>query len=572
MDLDWKHSGIADLTGIDTCEPWLQEILLLSLASSENFARAFLPETFNRKMTYQQKEVWKLLDNRTLPKVGACCYRGFGKSSMAEARIIKGVCFRQFHHVMVVGATHDSAASATENIKTELLTNNLIRDVFGDFKPRTQTDLPLQFSKKAYFLSDESGSIAFIHPKGVGQPIRGARVKVAGATRRPDFIFPDDVETDEGVMNEETRLKTRRWFDNALFHCVGSERPDPRTGLWVPDSENPYWNPPWQFFYTDTLKHPDAHIAKLMANTSWHFKSFPQAEFRVDTDGNKRLYSLVPDIVTHEQVREEYREAKEAGNLDGYCQEKLCTPMSEEMASWKREYFRYYDEATFIPGSKSMFSLNAAEGWENFMIVDPSRNDTPHSVPSGIIMCSANYDQGRVCFRDTISEKLSTKRLLDRIFDLAVDYRTKIIGVEITGLEDAGRHLFTSAAQQRGMNIEFVWLDGRALPKGDFGKGSDAAKRARSSQILPYYEAGVILHERKLARGALESAELSYPKCAEWGLLDCAGYVPTMLAQGGRIFQFKPKGPYEAKDDPFDDQQDEEAWDEFMATQEWRML
>lgn len=576
MDVDWKYSGIEESTGIDTCEPWLQETLINSMRSSEHFATTFLPDTFNKPMTYQQKRVWQLFDDQTLPRIGACCYRGFGKSSMAEADICKKLLFRLCHHVMVVGANHDSASQATENVKTELLGNPLIRDVFGNLKPKTATDLKLIFSKKAFYLTDPKtgDSIACVHPKGVGQAVRGTRVKVFGKTRRPDYIFADDVETDDGVMNEDTRAKTKYWFSNTLYHCFPTERPNPRTNLWDL-STDPYWIPPWRMIYTDTLKHPDAHIAHLMSNTRWHFEMFPQAEFREVAEGkekSKRLFSLVPEILSHEQVRAEYAEAKESGNLDGYCQEKLCTPMSAEMASWQREYFRYYDESTFIPNAKSMYSLNNTEEWERFMIVDPSRNDTPHSVPTGIILCGANYDIGRVNFRKTVSEKLSTKKMIDRVFDLAIDYKTRIVGIEITGLEDAGKHLFTSAAQQRGLDLEFVWLDGRQLPKGDFGKGTDAAKRARASQILPYYESGIIYHEQSMARGALEACCLSYPKCAEWGLLDCAGYVPTMLAHGGRIFNYKPKGRFEKKEDHFDEEASWDEWTEFLRDGAFRTL
>lgn len=574
LDLDWKHSGIAQSTGIDTCEPWLQETLLNSLLSSEHFAKTFLPETFNKKMTYQQKRVWTLMDNSLLPSVGMCCYRGFGKTSMAEARTLKGILFRLLHHIMFVGANHGSAAQSTENIKAELLTNYLIKEVFGDFKPKGLSDVPYTFSKKTYFLTDpKTGeSLAVVHPKGVQELVRGTLIKVAGESRRPDFIFSDDVETDEGVMNEDTRKKVRNWFDNALYHCVSQERPNPRTGLWDRPSDDPFWTPPWQMMYADTLKHPDAHIAHLMSNTSWHFENFPQAEFREDSQGVKRLYSLVPEILSHEQVRVEYQKAKDSNNLDGYCQEKLCTPMSAEMAAFQREYFHYYDESTFIPNAKSMYSLNNAEDYERFLIVDPARTDSPHSCLSGILVCAANYEQGRIYFRRAFAERLSTKVLIDRVFDLAVDFRTKIVGIEITGLEDAGRHLFTSAAERRGMHLEFVWLDGRQLPKGDFGKGTDAAKRARASQILPYYEDHYVYHDRSLARGALEAQCLSYPKCAAWDLLDCAGYVPTMLAHGGRIFQHQPKSRFEPHSDPFQDDEEWDDWTEFIQNESFRIL
>jgi hypothetical protein len=546
--------------------------------SSEHFATTFLPETFNEPMTYQHKAAWKALDDRRLPRVGLCCYRGFGKSSMLEAAAIHAIIFRLAHHFMFVGASHDTAARSTENIKTELMGNHLIRDVFGNLKPKGGGDIPLGFSKKTFFLVDPitNEGIACVHPMGVGQPVRGIRVKVAGKTRRVEFGAVDDLETDEGVMNEDTRMKTRFWFENAMFHCVDRQRPNPKTGMWDLKPGITSQNAPWRWLYGDTLKHPDAHIARLMGNTRWHFKSFPQAEFRESVENGekvRRLFSLVPEIISHEKVRAEYQEAKENGNLNGYCQEKLCTPMSGEHAAWQREYFRYYSESTFIPQAKSMYSLNKAEDWERFMVVDPSRGDTPQAVPSGIIMCAANYAQGRIHFRKTVSEKLSTKRLIDRVFDLATDYNTKIIGVEITGLEDAGKHLFTSAAQQKNMNVEFVWLDGRQLPKGDFGKGTDAAKRARASQILPYYESGIVYHEMEMARGHYEAACLSFPLCGEWGLMDCAGYVPTMLAAGGRIFQFKaPSNPHEKIADPFNEAEEDEAWDEFLSGGNWRAM
>ena len=154
MDFDWKHSGIAESIGIDTQDSWLRETLLNSLHSTEHFAKTFIPETFWRSMTPQHTEVWNMLDDDLTPKACACCYRSFGKSSMAEAKIIKGILFRQIHHAMILGSNHDTASEATENIKAELLANNAIREVFGNLKPKSRVDLPLSFSKKTFFLVD----------------------------------------------------------------------------------------------------------------------------------------------------------------------------------------------------------------------------------------------------------------------------------------------------------------------------------------------------------------------------------------------------------------------------------
>lgn len=564
MDLDWKHSGLEQTIGIDTQDTSLQETLLKSLMSTEYFARTFLTETFGKSMTYQQKAALTSFDDDSIPKLCLCCWRGFGKSSLAEAKIIQSIAFRKNPHTMVVGSNQDLATMTTENIKTELLSNQLIVDVFGKFKQESRADMPLTFSKKAFFLVDPNTkeSFAFIQPKGAKQKVRGSRVKVGGKTQRPTFIYVDDLEDEDDVLNSETRDKLDYWFDNALLKCVGSKRPNPKTNRWD-QKKDPLWIPPWRILYTDTLKHPAAKIAEIMADTSWESHNYPQAEFRLDADGKKRLYTLVPEIVSTSQVRVEYNAARaKKRGLTGYCQEMLCSPMSEEDACWQREMFHHYDEAT-VGGGNSLYGLNKDPNLDRFVIVDPARTDNPKSCPSGILFVAVDFKQGRINFRKEINERLSQDELLKQTFDTAFDMNTKIIAVEITGLGDAGKWMWINYAQQRGHNdFDFVWLEAKGLPKGDFGKGDDAAKRARASQILPLYEQHMVYHDVSLRGGALESQELSYPMCKFWDILDCAGYVPTMLDKSGRCFDAKATLHSENKKPEFEDSLD---WDEMTT-------
>lgn len=544
--VDWRHSGIEKVTGIDTDSSHLQEILLKSLNSTEYFAKTFMGDTFKDPMTYQHKDAWKLIDDETVPKVAICCYRGFGKTSMAQAKVIKGTVFRQMRHIMIVGATEYSASQTTESIRQEILGNNLIRDVFGWMKPDQRAEIPLGFSKKSYFLVEpkmkghDAKPIAFIHPKGAGQSVRGILVRIGGERVRPDFIYIDDFDDDKDVLNEETRKENSRWIHGALANTVCKDRPDPRTNTWVKDPSNPDWRAPWRLLMSDTVKHEDAVIVRVMNSPDWRYVRYPQAEFQDRGDG-KRLYSLVPDIVTHEQVRAEYDAFKKDNNLDTYYMEKLCLPMATENACWTRDMFKYYSEEAV--------DLNTDRDVERFIIVDPARTSNPKSCPSGILVAAADYKNRKVMLRHESNKRLTVSELLDEIFDLALKYNTKTVAVEITGLEDVARQLFLSDAMNRGLdNIDFVWLDAKRLPKGDFGTGPDAAKRARSSAILPYYQKGLVYHEMGMAGGALESQELSYPKSAGWDMMDCAGYIPKLLSMGGRFFEA------EVVDNPFIEQ------------------
>lgn len=539
-------------------------MLLKSMASTEYFCRTFLTDTYYKKMTHQQKAALASIDDNTIPKLALCCFRGFGKSSYGEATAIKGVCFRQMPHAMFVGSNEELATASTENIKTELMTNPNIVELFGKFKPGKLTEMTYGFSKKSYFLVDPvtGKSISFIHPKGAKQRVRSTRMKVDGRTWRPYFISIDDLEDDEEVLNSETRAKLSRWFHNGLLHCVDTNRPNPKTNRWNVDTKDPFWIPPWRILYTDTLKHADALIAHIQADTEWVSHNYPQAEFRLDNDGRKRLYSLVPEIITTAQVRVEYEAARARGGLTGYCQEKLCSPMSEEDACWKREMFHYYDEQT-IGDTTSMFGLNKNADMDRFVIVDPARTNNMKSCPSGILFCGVDYKTGRIYFRKEINQRLSQDEMLDCTFNTAFDMNTRIIAVEITGLGDAGKWMWMNYAQMKGYNqFEFVWLEAKGLPKGDFGKGDDAPKRARASQILPYYQQHMVYHDVSLKGGSLEGQELSYPMSVQWDILDCAGYVPTMLDMSGRCFDATATKDSDPKPLRFEDNID---WDEMTA-------
>ena len=545
-----------------------------SMASTEHFCRTFLPETYYKKMTHQQRAALASIDDDTIPKLDLCCFRGFGKSSFGEAKVIKGVCFRQMPSAMFVGSNEEMATASTENVKTELMTNPNITELFGKFKPKNMGEMVYGFSKKSFFLVDPvtGKTIAFIQPKGAKQKIRGSRTKVDGRTWRPYFISADDLEDDEEVLNAETREKLSRWFHGALLNCVSTDRPDPKTNRWKRDAKDPLWLPPWRVLYTDTLKHSDALIAHIQADTEWVTHNYPQAEFRLDDDGKKRLYSLVPEIITTSQVRAEYQANRNRGTLTSYCQEKLCSPMSEEDACWKREMYHYYDEAT-VADTSSMYGLNKNPDLDRFVIVDPARTNNMKSCPSGILYVAVDYKLGRTYFRKEINQRLSQDEMLDATFNTAFDMNTKTIAVEITGLGDAGKWMWVNYANQKGYNeFQFVWLEAKGLPKGDFGKGEDAAKRARASQILPLYQQHMVYHDVSLRGGSLEGQQLSYPMSAQWDILDCAGYVPTMLDLSGRCFDAKATIEGQQPSNVFEDSIDWDEMTERLREGAWRRV
>jgi len=196
------------------------------------FAKTFLSGSFYEKMTSQRSEVCRLFDDRGLPMVAVMAWRGFGKSTLFNAAIIREVCYRVSRFPLYVAAGFDLAVQQTEDIKAELMTNDLLRDAFGSFKQTSVSvdDMKFGFSKKGYFLVDPltEEPFAFVMPKGAGQKVRGLNVRIGGVKCRPDFVGVDDLEDDEEVWNDQSRRKLWMWFNGALKHVVPKQRPTGR--------------------------------------------------------------------------------------------------------------------------------------------------------------------------------------------------------------------------------------------------------------------------------------------------------------------------------------------------------
>jgi hypothetical protein len=499
---------------------------------TELFAQTVLKESFDEPMTYQHKDVWQLLDDETLPKVVGCAWRGFGKTTMYEAKAVKSICYRQHWFIMVVGKSEEYATAITENIKAILTTTPTIRRLFGQLKPRkiNPDDFDFPFSKSSWFVVDPETQqpICFITPRGAKQQVRGAQIFIGGRIRRPTLILVDDLEDSEDVDNEDLRKKLRKWVDGDLLPCVGRKRPNPRTNRW--DIAGPGWTPPWRVVYMDTLKHEDAEIRNLLNRTDWKGVIHPQSELRQDKDGRKRYYSLVPELISHEQVRAEVKAAVQAGTIDEYCREKMCLPMSPEHAEWQQGYYRYYTEHDL--------DLSRNPRIDRFLVVDPARTKTPGSAFTAILAVAVDLAQGRIYLRDLANERLSPKEIHDKIFEKALAFNTRVIATEATGMDDHWKHTLQNEASRRNLGVEFVWLKSSSVPKGgDYGTGKNAIKCARASTMLPYYQIRCVYHEYSLKHGPLEMQQLSYPKNAYWDAIDCMGYIPQVLEEGGRYFE-----------------------------------
>lgn len=531
------------------------------------FAQVFLSDWFDDPMTHQHEESWRLLDDQCCPKVCECAWRGYGKSAQLKAKIIHDILYRLTKYVMWVGKTHDCSAQETENIKMELVFNEKIRLVFGNIKARKYEEIETSFSKKSWFACDPvtSEPFVFVTPKGAGQPVRGMNVRLAGRIVRVTFMVIDDLEDDKEVKNGDLRKELRKWFNGALLPCVNTRKqPNPHTRRWT-RPEDPQWSPPWRVYYADTFKHEDSNMAHIMGSSDWKTVIHPECEYREDpASGKYRFFSLVPEILSDDQIREEVRQAKEKGTMDVFAMEKMCCAIAPEGAAWTKKLFHYYSEDNY--------RLNKA-GIERFIVVDPAQTTNPTSAHTGILAVGLDLVHNQIFFRREISERLEVEQQMDKAFNMAVETNSRVICVEITGMPGYGKHAWENARAARGLwQIEFMWIDDRTTPQGDFGTGREARKRARAATINPYYKAGQVFHEISMKDGALELLELSYDKCPRWDIIDCAGLVLWVMEKANKFFSPRILTEQEAKEiQSFGDDDQFSKFGELITSGKWRL-
>lgn len=168
--------------------------------------------------------------------------RGNGKTTLAESAAIWTVATGLRRFVLLVGATADAAKSLMKSIKTELETNELLAEDWPEMchpirelegisnKARGQVHngkpTHIEWGSKHVVLAAIPGakcSQAVIKAGGLlGADVRGSKHKMStGEVSRPDFIIPDDPQTDKSARSELETQTRKRILNGALLGVAG---------------------------------------------------------------------------------------------------------------------------------------------------------------------------------------------------------------------------------------------------------------------------------------------------------------------------------------------------------------
>jgi hypothetical protein len=490
-----------------------------SAKDSRVFDKVFLHDNFYADFVKDLHDPIFDIINKKKPRKQSvvCATRGIGKSTIARGIAAKAICLAEKKYIVYIGKSATHAEMQTENLRKDLMSKR-IRDVFGDIKARTPTDVEESWSKKSWVamigdlcpcgktargVCSHCNGIGDAHytvvlPRGAGQQVRGLLYKLpTGENVRPDLIIIDDLEDSEFVDSEDWRIKNKEWFFGDVVQAVSKLECDK-------------W---WEMFYIDTLKHEDSLLQMLLDASDWDSLIAPICD--------ENYKSKAPEFMSDEDIVKMVTSYREKGMMDVFAREIMCMAISKEDAEFKSDYFVYYDEGNKLFQERLPHIVN-------LILIDPAKTSKSTSGETGIIVWGVDLQTNRLYLRFAEGVRLPPDELFTRIIDLAVQYQVWSINIEDTGVNEFVTQPLRNEVIRRGYTYQVESLKARRGGKVKDAKGFEAGKIKRIKALSGYYRQGLISHN-KVGIGAYELQLIGFPRSKRWDMIDCAAYIIQIM-------------------------------------------
>lgn len=479
-------------------ETFFQSILR-SVDSTPHFARTFMPALFSRPFAAQHKEVFDALDDPSILRLLILAPRGAGKTTDLHAFAARNVLFGLKKFLLMVGASQGMMEPKTEDLKEFLRDEELVVPLFGRLhSPETGQIVARQTRKDEW----ETLSKTVVWAKGAEQRIRGALVH----GNRPDLILLDDLENDANIDNAEWRAKIRRFLRNVLEMMIDVS------------AQN------YKIVYIATMLHHDCAPAHIIEEIDDALEAGDQPRWKVVRFDlcDEHLNSLWPSFMTTEQIKEEYTVYEKRHELDDWYRERRNIP-SDPKGNFTQEMFKYYND----PGDKNALTeqeMNDNPLLHNFILVDPSRTTKAGSSEAAIVGGAIDIRAGKIYHRDEVSGHLDPAQVDEEIILMAARLNSFVVGVEVAGLGLYATQNLKNEIARRALNLNVVELH---PPGGIYAPHKD--DRIRNA-ILPYYNRGMVYHNRQASR-KLQEQLLTFPKGRKKDVIDAWSYFPELFTK-----------------------------------------
>ena len=254
-----------------------------------------------------QNEIFNLTQNEDLGNLYIVAFRGSSKSTILNTSYsiwsILGEQQKKF--VLILSKTQTQAKQHMMNLRSELESNNLLKNDLGPFKEFSEEwgSFSLVFSKLNARITVASSE----------QSIRGLRHN----QNRPDLVIGDDVEDVDSVKTREGRNKTYEWWTSEVIP-IGQKNT--------------------RFVLIGNLLHEDSLLMRIKENVD-----------KKEIDGIFKEYPLIrnENILwpgKYPSMEEVENERRKAGNEYSWQREYLLHIVPNEEQAIYREWIMYYNE------------------------------------------------------------------------------------------------------------------------------------------------------------------------------------------------------------------------------------
>ena len=349
-------------------------------------------------------------------------FRGAAKSTLAEEAIIFEACLRRFRNILIIGENYERACDRLRSVKREFETNELIGGLFGGMVGPIWHECKIELS---------NGVV--IQAAGQGQAVRGTK----HIDLRPDYLFVDDLESQESVATPEARRKLSSWVYGDLFPAL-----DPHAVRRV----------------AATPLDPEAWAVSLLGSEGWVASVYPIEH--VDDAGER--VATWPSRFPLEWIDRQKAELAAAGKALEWEQEYMCRAVDPESRIFTEPMIRCEPQV---------------RTWHaTYAVYDPARTTNKTSSTTGRVV--ASWVNNRLIVWEATGEMWKPDEILDDMFAVDEKYGPVAIGVEQDGLHEFIMQPLRHAQVQRGHLLPIRPLK---APKGkiDFIKSLQPFFKAR---------------------------------------------------------------------------------------------
>ncbi len=375
-------------------------------------------------------------------------YRGSGKTTLMGEYLFLYIAvyggIPGFGEISIAIYVSDSIENGVKNMRKNLEYRWENSDFLQKYLPHTR------FTDVRYEFTNIAGKKLIIKGYGAKTGVRGT--KEMG--RRVDFALLDDLVSDDDARSPTVIAAIEDTVYNAIDYAMNPAR--------------------FKIIWNGTPFNQNDPLYKAVESGAWHVNVYPVCEHFNDATTEKTFKGAWEDRHTFKYVRKQYEKAKRAGRLASFNQELMLMITSDEERLVRSHDIQWFD-GSMVEHQEDRYNF--------YITTDFATSEKQHSDYSVISVWAYNNNGDWMLVDGQAKQQLMDKNI-DDLFDYAIRYNPRSVGVEISGQQGGFISWIRKEMVSRNVFFQFA---GKGTVKGI---RPTADKMSRFHTILPMFKQG----------------------------------------------------------------------------------